>query len=275
MSPSAPARIDAFGVSHIGKVRKENQDHFVVASLQKQLTLRQSNLDNAESLGGNSGPEALLFLVADGVGGQPGGALASGTAATVIVEYLTRAAGCFNNTNTETEHEFLTQLEDGVHQAHAKVENAAEGKRRPATTLTMALLLWPRAYLVHVGDSRALYLSKGSLRPLTRDQTVVEFLLDVGALTEDDAKRSSLGGTLYSALGGTDMTPSVGLVDFAAGDVLLLCSDGLTKHVHEAQVAAVLGTNASAEAMCGELLEAALAGGGTDNITVIVARMVA
>ena len=275
MSAAPPVRIDAFGVSHIGKVRKENQDHFVVASLQKKLSVRQSNLDHADYLGGSAGPEALLFLVADGVGGQPGGAMASGTAATVIVEYLAHAAGCFNNADTESEHEFLALLEEGVHQAHAKIEEAAQRKTRPATTLTMALLLWPRAYLVHVGDSRAHYMSKGWLRPLTRDQTMGEYLVDAGAMSEEDAKRSNLGGTLYSALGGTDMTPSIGLIDFNPGDVLLLCSDGLTKHVNEAQVAAVLGKAVSAEAMCGELLDAALAGGGSDNVTVIVARMVA
>ena len=142
-----------------------------------------------------------------------------------------------------------------------------------ATTLTMVMLMWPRAYLVHVGDSRALYLSNGVLRPLTRDQTMGEFLIDAGAMTEEDVKRGSLGGTLYSALGGTDMTPSVGLIDFIAGDVLLLCSDGLTKHVDDARVSAVLGKNVSAEAMCTELLDAALTGGGSDNVTVIVARM--
>jgi protein phosphatase len=137
----------------------------------------------------------------------------------------------------------------------------------------MALLVWPRAYIVHVGDSRAFYLRKGRLRQLTRDQTTGEYMVASGAWTEEQAKKAPIGGTLVSALGGQEMTPSVGLVDLQPGDTLLLCSDGLTRHVADDRITELLGRPTDAATACRELVDEALAGGGHDNITVITARM--
>jgi protein phosphatase len=136
----------------------------------------------------------------------------------------------------------------------------------------MVTLTWPRAYLVHVGDSRAYYLRRGRLRQITRDQTTGEYMVDVGAWTEEQAARAKVSANLTSALGGSEMIPAVGLIDLEPGDVLLLCTDGLTKHVSDARIAEVLGTDTPVEAMCRELVREALDDGGTDNITVIVAR---
>jgi protein phosphatase len=137
----------------------------------------------------------------------------------------------------------------------------------------MATLVWPRVYLVHVGDSRAFYLHKGRLRQLTRDQTTGEYMVDAGVWTQDQANKAPMGGTLVSALGGDEMTVAVGLVDLQPGDVLLLCTDGLTRHVNDARIAEILGRAPDAETACRELVADALAGGGHDNVTVIVARM--
>ena len=273
-------RVDARGQTDLGLRRKTNEDHFVVMSLRKAAEVRQTSLPDPKAFETIRGQEAWLLVVADGVGGVPGGELASQTAITALVEYLGEAAGCFNHLDADSEHEFLEQLESAVHQAHQRIaeehgggrggRNAAPG---PATTLTMAMLVWPRAYVVHVGDSRAFYLRHGRLRQLTRDQTTGEYMVDSGAWTEEQARKAPIGGTLVSALGGTEMTPSVGLVDLQPGDWLLLCTDGLTRHVTDEQIAALLGGAADADSACRDLVAAALAGGGHDNVTVVAARV--
>jgi PPM family protein phosphatase len=267
-------RVDASGLTDVGHKRKANEDHFVIVSLQKTAQVRQTSLEDPRVFDRLRGPEALLFVVADGVGGRPGGALASQTAVTSLVEYIGQAAGCFHNLDVDRENEFLEQLEAGVHQAHRRiVAEHGGGGEGPATTLTMATLVWPRAYIVHAGDSRAFYLRKGLLRQLTRDQTTGEYMVDAGAWTEEQARAAPIAGALVSALGADELTPAVGLVDLRPGDVLLLCTDGLTRHVSDERIAAILGGANSAEAACRELVDAALAGGGSDNVTVVVARM--
>jgi len=274
MSEVPPVHVDVYGRTDAGRVRKENEDHFVIVSLRKAMEIRQTSLPDPHVFDQLHGPEALLFVVADGVGGHFGGELASGTAVTSVVEFVGQAAGCFHSLDVDREHEFLGQLETAVERAHEKIvqEHGSRGQS-PATTLTLAALVWPRAYLVHVGDSRALYMRNGRLRHLTRDQTMGQFMVDSGAWTEEQAQRARPGATLISAVGGPEMNPSVGLIDLLQGDVLLLCTDGLTKHVPDERITEILGQRHSAEVMCQELVDAALTAGGTDNVTAIVARM--
>lgn len=275
MSSVFSGGVDVFGLSDVGLKRTRNEDHFVIATLRKEIALRQSNLEDTSVFEAAKSTEAQLLAVADGVGGVAGGDLASRTAVTSLVAYLNTTMSCFNNLDVDAEHDFMEKLEASVQSAHQNVREAyGRQSRPPATTLTMITLIWPRAYVVHVGDSRAMYLHNGWLRPLTRDQTMGEAMVDAGAMTEEQAARSSLSQTLYSALGGQDMLPSVGLVDFAAGDVLLMCSDGLTKHVSDARISEVLSLPWTAEMMAKTLVQDALAGGGSDNVTVIVARMI-
>ena len=275
-------RVDACGQTDIGLRRKVNQDHFVIMRLFKAVEVRQTSVPDPDVFQELRGPEGWLFIVADGVGGGPGGELASQTAITALVKFLSEAAGCFNNMDTDKEHDVLEQLEAAVHDAHRRIQeehgggSAAGGRNAapgPATTLTMAMLVWPRAYVVHVGDSRAFYLRKGRLRQLTRDQTTGEYMMDTGAWTEEQARKAPIGATLASALGGSDMTPSVGLVDLQPGDTLLLCTDGLNRHVSDERITELLGRAGDASSACRELVEAALAGGGQDNVTVVVGRM--
>jgi protein phosphatase len=267
-------RVDAFGLTDPGKVRAANEDHFAIAVLRKAVELRQCSITASHVTERYTSPEAMVFVVADGVGGQPGGAFASETAITALVEYLSQAAGCYHNLDVTREHEFLAQLENSVHTAHLRLGGSEGGSHRPATTLTLATLVWPRAYIVHVGDSRAFYLRRGRLRQLTRDQSMGEFMVESGAWTEEQARRARTSGVLVSALGAAEMTPALGLVDLVPGDTLLLCTDGLTKHVSDETIAEILGRSGSAEAACRALVDAALAEGGTDNVTAVVARMV-
>jgi PPM family protein phosphatase len=274
-------RVDARGLTDIGKKRKANEDQFVIMTLSKAAEVRETSLADPRVFEALRSPQGWLFVVADGVGGQAGGALASETAVTALAEYLGRATGCFNRIDPDKEHELLEQLEAAVHSAHRRITElyGGGGGRHavpgPATTLTLAMLVWPRAYIVHVGDSRAFYLRKGRLRQLTRDQTTGEYMVSSGAWTEEQARKAPIGGTLVSALGADEMTPSVGLVDLQPGDTLLLCTDGLTRHVSDERIAELLGRPTDAGTACRELVDEALAGGGHDNITVVAARFAA
>jgi protein phosphatase len=273
----ARRRIESYGVSHVGHVRSANEDHFVIASLQRSVQLRQTNLDDHGLLERLCGPMAYLYAVADGVGGVAGGRLASGLAVASIVEYLSETVGSYHSVAPGQEHDFLDPLRRAVQRAHDHLIGAFRSgqERGPATTLTLALLVWPRVFLVHVGDSRAYHFRAGALRRLTRDQTMGAYLVARQALSEQQAERSGLNDVLASALGAEDMTPAVGVLDVEPGDVLLLCTDGLTKHLSESEIAAVLGEAPDAEGRCRALVERALADGGRDNVTVVVAQALA
>ena len=265
--------IDVFGLTDSGKVRTSNEDHFVIATLRKAVELRFTSLTESRARGSLREATAQLLVVADGVGGTPGGEYASGLTVQMLLEFITQAAGCFQAFDVDKEQQFLERMEQAVQHSHELIrkEHGPRG-HAPSTTLTMVTLIWPRAYLVHAGDSRAYWLQRGRLRPLTQDQTMGEFMVDAGAWTEEVAARAKTAGTLISAVGASELTPTIGLADLERGDSLLLCTDGLTKHVTDERIAAVLGGTGNAEMACRELVNSALEGGGTDNVTAIVAR---
>ena len=265
-------RMDVWGMTDRGKVREVNEDHFFAAALEKSLTVLRSSFAELDQFEHVKGSRAFLFVVADGVGTTGGGELASGTAVHALVTYIGRTMGCYYSYDIDSEHQFIEQLENAVQHAHETVLREFSSKGRgPATTLTMATLIWPRAYVVHVGDSRAYHLRRGRLRQITRDQTMGELMIDQGIMTEEQVSRSSLSNTLSSAIG-AEMKPSVGLIDLQPGDTLLLCTDGLTKHVQDDRIAELLQAGDSAQTACQGLVDAALEGGGRDNITVVVGK---
>ena len=268
--PARMIRVDANGLSHPGKVRSVNEDHFAIMTLQKAVQLRATNLNDTTLLDRLRKPEVYILVVADGVGGGVGGKIASGVAVKSVVEYLAEAVGCVRDFDAEQENAFLDQLSRAVERGHLRLKEMFQTQGGPATTLTMVTLVWPRAYVIHVGDSRGYYLRRGSLRQFTRDQTMGDYLVDIGAVTEQHAEKAGLYNVLSSAVGG-DLVPSVGVVDLSDGDALLLCTDGLTKHVSDERIAEIVGSQ-TAEAAVHSLIDAALDGGGTDNVSVVVAK---
>ncbi|MBK6420658.1 MAG: serine/threonine-protein phosphatase [Gemmatimonadetes bacterium] len=278
LTPERPhsEQIDVFGVSHPGRVRTENQDHFLVGSIHKTMNVLQSSLPE-ESLGELRSPSrGFVFLVADGVGGVPGGQEASRTALRAIVDYVLRMMDLYVQMDPDVEPVFLADLVRSVQRSHEAVRAAGEGDEERAgmaTTLTMVCIRWPRGYLVHVGDSRCYRLREGKLELLTRDQTMAQAMVDAGALSEDQAERSSLKHVLYSALGATRAEPFTLATDVRWDDVMLLCSDGVTKHVTDDELREALLRSTSAEATARELLALALERGGSDNTTLIVGRL--
>ncbi len=264
--------IDAFGLTETGNVRKSNQDNFLIVEIRKSVEVRHSSLSNelyAERFGVIGGH---LFVVADGVGGGPEGDRASGETIKALLDYVGETVVCFHAVSPSKEHELFDRLEETVRGVHASLIETHGGARGPATTLTMVLLIWPRAYVVHVGDSRAYVRRGGRTQQLTRDQTFGEYMISLGAWTAEQAARSTPGATLTSAIGGSQLEPVVGLIDIEPGDSILLCTDGLTRHVGDDRIAQVLAESANSETMTRTLVNEALAAGGTDNISVIVVR---
>src|SRR2546425_8561226 len=147
------------------------------------------------------------------------------------------------------------------------------GGRGGATTLTMLLALWPRFYLVHLGDSSWYRLRDGQLRRMTEVQTLAEALVEAGALTRTEAHRSPLRNVLASALGGPQAKPMTLVSEGRWDDVTLLCTDGLTKHVTDDEIREHLLHIQSAEHTCRQLVALALERGGEDNVTVVIGRL--
>lgn len=270
--------VDVRGRTDIGRVRRTNQDQFLVAALHKVIDIHDTSLPQAYRERFDSGARALLFLVADGVGGGPGGEIASSLTLDAIMKYVTNSMRCFYKLDQVAAGDLMQELASSVQESHIRVR--AESAHDPeiagmATTVTMAHILWPRAYMVHIGDSRCYHFRGGRLHQVTQDQTVSQALVDSGAMTAEQAATSPYASMLTQAVGGSDeVEPALSHLDLEVDDVLLMCTDGLTKHVPPDAIARILAEHPSAEAASQALVEAALAGGGTDNVTALVARFV-
>jgi protein phosphatase len=266
------SNIDVFGATHQGRVRGANEDQFLIASLHKSLHVHSSSLP-VESLGDLRGAaRGYLFMVADGVGGRPDGDIASGTAVRSVANYVAHCLNCYKvSEDGRDDAEFLTELQKAMLEGDRQVREAAAGT---ATTLTMVMAVWPRAYLIHVGDSRCYRLRNGVLELLSTDQTMAAALVQANALTRAQAETSQWRDVLMSSLGGTEATPITVPSSIEWNDVMLLCTDGLTKHVADDELQSALQAGHSAEETVNDLLQLALDRGGSDNITAIVGRLV-
>jgi PPM family protein phosphatase len=268
--------LDLFGITHPGKVRAENQDHFFVGTVHPEVHVHGTNLAHAERLPLRGQRLATVLLVADGVGGQFGGAAASQLAAEAITAYVSSTLRCYHAAGATDDKLFLDALRAAATNAHetVSVESAIRGDGRMATTLTFGIAVWPWLYVLQVGDSRAYFCCNGVLRQITRDQTIAQDLVDQGVLTPEKAAKSPYTHVLSSAIGGSAAVPVVTRIDVRGErPVVLLCSDGLTKHVSDLEIEQhVLGLESS-EQLCRALLELALERGGSDNITIVVGRV--
>ena len=282
-APAVPDRkprddeIDVYGLTHPGKVRTDNQDHFLICALKKQVVVSLTSLPDTDRL--IAEPERLAFLamVADGVGGGAKGAEASQIAVAAVTQYVANTMRSYYTARASDDQTLTVALKEGALQCHAEL--VRRGQENPeyrgmATTLTLFLGVWPRAYLLQVGDSRCYLLRDGELAQITRDQTMAQELIDMGVTVPGGASEGPLANTLSSSIGGRQTAPAVTRLDMTWGHVMLLCSDGLTKHVSDERIRDRLRAMTTAKQTCEDLLEDALADGGTDNITLIVGRAV-
>jgi protein phosphatase len=268
--------LDLFGLTHIGRVRKNNQDHFLLCTVHPQVLMHGTSLPSPDELPLRGQRLATIMLVADGVGGSVAGGDASQLAVETITRYVSSTLRCYHSAGSSRDKEFEEALRNAAFEAHAAVRAEAATRSDPgrmATTMTLAIVIWPWAYVVQVGDSRCYHYLDGKLRQVTRDQTMAQALVDEGALPRESLETSPLSHVLVSSIGGDTATPEVSRLDIHNRDsVLLLCSDGLTKHLSNAEIAAEIGAMQSSEQLCRSLLDKALERGGTDNITILSGR---
>lgn len=266
--------IDVFGLTHQGKVRTSNQDHFLVATIRRRIEVLQTSLTDLSQMPSDDRRLAFLAMIADGVGGLEGGERASATALENAMHYVGTSMSCYEK-GEFSDADFIEQLQAAAMRSHdavvAKAATETTG-RSMATTLTLFLGVWPWYYLLQVGDSRYYQFRDDALTQITRDQTLAQDMVDQGVFTRAVAAQSRLANVLSSAIGGETTTPIVTRLRADWKNVHLMCSDGLTKHVTDEKIAERLRTMTSARQVCEQLLEDALADGGTDNITIIVGR---
>lgn len=280
-SPLKPRddQIDVYGLTHPGRIRTENQDHFLVCALEKRIRVYQTSLEGGDDDGVAVYGDRMAFLamVADGVGSRARGERASRLAVQTVTRYVAETMRWHHDLDASDDEPFIEALQDAARQCHASVVEEGEGdgqSRGMATTLTLWLGVWPRAYLLQVGDSRFYRFQDDTLTKISRDQTVAQALVDDGVISNTAAAGTRWAGVLSSSIGGHESQPVVTRLDQDWGAIGLLCSDGLTKHVSEERIAERLRGISSSRLACEQLLQDALDGGGTDNITIIVGRAV-
>lgn len=259
------AQLEVFARTEVGCVRKRNEDHFVVQNLQtgERGLLPHQRVQPLTSRGS-------LIAVCDGMGGAAAGDVASRIAVDVL-SAVVHSKAPFPTTVAAQDvmHEAITAVNDKIRAA--AVEDPA--RHGMGTTLTAALAFGPELLIGHVGDSRA-YIRRGrSLTQITTDHSVVGQLIAAGRLRPDQARDYEHRNVLLQALG---VQPRVGpefdVVQLRAGDVLLLCSDGLTGPVTDEQILGLMLRYEDPLRCCRALTEAACAAGGPDNVTVAIAR---
>ena len=268
--------LDMFGLTHPGRVRAENQDHFLLCTVHPQVVIHGTSLAEPERIAIRGERLASILLVADGVGGSAAGSTASRLATEAVTRYLASALRCYHTPGSSSEEEFLKALRAAAISAHDVVR--AEALTLPtgggmATTLCLAIAIWPWLYVMQVGDSRCYFFQDDRLSQVTRDQTFAQDLVEQGVLSREDARSSPLRNVLSSAIGASEALPEISRVDITKrGCVILLCTDGLTKHVTDNEIAEHLAAMTSSEQVAHELLALALDRGGSDNITLVVGR---
>jgi protein phosphatase len=267
-----PAEFDNFGITDRGRVRSANADHFLVATFHRAMRIAASSFDDGALPHLSTDSRGAIFLVADGVGGLKHGADGSAQATDALARYFLDMTEISLIEDPTREPEVIERLRSAVTQAHQTLlafANRAGGAA--ATTITVALAVWPRVFICHAGDSRCYRLRDGHLERMTVDQTMAQVMIDAGAMTRESAEASRLKHVLVSALGSSQFDMQVVATDLRRTDRWLLCTDGLTRYVSEDEIQERLGSKASAEAICNDLLGVALGRGGEDNVTIIVA----
>jgi protein phosphatase len=259
-SEAAPAmvrRLRMGRASHVGRVRSHNEDAL--------LTI-ESQFDGDAPLASFG-----IYIVADGMGGHLAGEVASSLAARVVASQLMRdvyTPYILQTVPTSDQVPLTTALETAVEAANQAVHSQVPGS---GTTLTCALIIDARAYLAHVGDSRAYLYYNQQLKQVTKDHSYVDKLVELGQITVEAAAVHPQRNVLYRAVGqGEQLEIDLHLIDLPAGARLLLCCDGLWGMLPDPIIQAILASAQTPQDACTELIAAANEAGGRDNITAII-----
>lgn len=267
------------GLTDVGRKRTENQDQFLIAQLRKSMLVQATSLPIEQNTTLFGRVRGEILIVADGMGGHAAGQRASSVALDHMISQLLNRVHCFFHLDQGRDDTFVEALKDLLQQSHAKILTEAAGnaaERGMGTTLTMAYITWPRLYVVHVGDSRCYLIRRGRCEQLTTDHTLARKLVDSGGITPGKELKSRWSNVLWNVLGGKgehDLVAEVRRAELLEGDIVLLCSDGLSRYLSIETLAEVVteGRN-DMRSTCHRLVGLANAAGGEDNITVVVCK---
>jgi serine/threonine protein phosphatase PrpC len=261
-------RVSVFGKTDLGRTRDHNEDTFLVADLSSGNASLQPEVRNHVI-----GPRGSLFMVADGMGGAAAGELASAMAADHIYRHM---ATQWVQDRSSSAERFAYRMKEAVELANDQLYSYAREHpevRGMGTTVTAAGVFGSDLYLAQIGDSRAYLIRGAEAIQLTKDQSLMQRLVDAGELTEDEAEQSERRNIILQALG-PDPRVKVDLTyqPIRRGDVLIICSDGLSGLVRREEFEQLAAKYPDPQGLCGSLIDLANQRGGPDNITVIVAR---
>ncbi|MBV6521016.1 MAG: hypothetical protein MNPFHGCM_01139 [Gemmatimonadaceae bacterium] len=265
----SPVIVEAFAQSDVGQAREHNEDSFLVAHLGDARPILQFE----EVLRRQADAEGAVFMVADGMGGAAAGELASATAVDAVLRHLQQH---WSGRKTVEPVAFVRELAKATEVANAAIFQYAHDHvelRGMGTTATIAGLLGDTLYLAQVGDSRAYLVRGGMAFQLTKDQSLMQKLIEAGEITESDAEINERRNIILQALGPeahvrVDLTHQ----KVCRGDVLILCSDGLSGLVKPDMIARAVREEPDLSRACNRLVAIANDLGGPDNITVVAAR---
>ena len=273
--PPRIVSVELGGLSHQGKVRLNNEDHYLIARSKRSIDLSATNLPDSKAPPHHE-EDAFLMIVADGMGGAASGEHASFRATVQTVRHA--LAGCEWPDLPGTDGR---ETEDRLRSSFAEVDRRLldEARSDPVlagmgTTLIVCHSVGDRLLIAHAGDSRAYLFREGLLSRLTTDHTLAQMLADTGQIDPSEVATHPKRHILTNYLGGPSrgVTAQIGRHVLQDGDAILLCTDGLTEMVPEPTIAAVLREHRIPSEACDELVRQALGAGGTDNVTVVVAR---
>jgi serine/threonine protein phosphatase PrpC len=267
--PQATLRVAAS--SDRGRVRQNNEDRYLVVRTDRATVSIATNIDAPQV---PIAPFQSIWAlgVADGMGGHRGGEVAATLALNLSLQHAQQGMPWYVDIGDREAQEIVKRFESILETVTREIGSVAERDPRLAgmgTTLTIAAVRNDRLFVYHVGDSRAYLLRAGHLMRITRDQTVAQDMVDCG-LADCLTGMQSARSLLTQAMGRGEVAVEVHLLTLEHGDRLLLVTDGLTDGVEDAAIEAVCATSDPDET-CRLLVDRALAAGGRDNITAIVA----
>ena len=274
--PSSLTHVEIGALSHVGRVRATNQDHFLVARFDRQMSALLTNLP-AGYIPERYADAGYGLLVADGMGGQAGGEVASRTAISALVDLALRTPDWIMRIDEDSAREVLARMDQRIHQVEQTLVDMARNDATLSgmgTTMTLACSMGADLFIAHLGDSRAYLLRQGRLHRLTRDHTIAQELADAGAISPESVDSHPMRHVLTHVIGtkGEKAQAELGMLRLIDHDEVLLCSDGLTEMVTDEAIAGALQKRGSAAGACNALIDMALDAGGRDNVTVVLAR---
>jgi protein phosphatase len=262
-SAAQPVQVEIGARSHPGKVRPNNEDHYLVVRRRRSRDVLATNLP--EAIFTHTHDDAYGLVVADGVGGAAFGELASMLALSTGWNLTTGAFKWHFNVNEREAEEIMETLRIYGQLMHRRLLEERQADPRLD------------AFVAHAGDSRAYLFHNGALKRLTRDHTLAQKLVDQGKLKSVADATGFMRNLLVNCLGrnAPEVQVDTCQIRLGHGDELLLCTDGLTDMVPEPEIARIVAGRAEPEAAVRDLVDAALEAGGKDNITVVLARFLA